>query len=352
MAAQLEGAKIHLDREKDVDSFIKCHETVVNVQENQQCHVYIALGDAYMTANLYKHALKAYTHASNMNQDDENIVLRIGKILSRCHQYEEAAAHYKKFLDRVHDNIDITIKLVSLYISTKKIIEAETILNNQINISSQKKDSVRCYDQIILHIKAAIILYLQGEYMRSKDVLQECIRLYKNFMKTSSFKSSSREVIQDMISAHIVNLLNSDPIQRDSSVALELCSIANKFDGNNISVLFAIIGVLFQQQKFDDCHRHCEKIFSLNASHEVTIMVLGKMSITQSDFNEAYRIYISFLEKNQNCYMVIYDLFSLLSKMDKQQEMKELFEKISSNSSDRVDSSIAKGCDACKVRKD
>ena len=311
----------------------------------------MALGDAYMAADLYKHALKAYSHALEANKNNEKNVLCVGKLLVMCHQYEQATDHYKTFLKRVPDNIGITIKLVSLYANTKKLMEAQTTLNNQINIVSQNKDPAEYYEYIILYIKLAQVLFSQGEYIKCKDVLHDTIRLHNNFMKTPSFKPDAHGEIQDMISSLVVSLLNSDSIHCDSTVALELCKLADGYDDNDINILFAMTNILFKQQKFDDCLMYCKKILSLHASHEGAIVILGKISIAQSHFNEAYRQYNSFSENNQNCYMVIYELFQLMNRMDRGQEMKALFEEISCNSSSRANSSPVGGCYLCKVRE-
>jgi tetratricopeptide (TPR) repeat protein len=349
----MEQAEIYLHKERDIKSFIQCHEALMKIENTPQGHMYMALGDAYMKAGLYRQALEAYSNGLEICPHEEKIARSVGDTLIFLHEYQKATGHYEHFLEKNPGNIKISLELSSLYMSTNQLSKAHRILALLIekNDASSLKDPQQLSDYVILFLNLSKVLFYQGEYIKSKETLMKAINLAKKFTKIQLSKPECCDKIKEMISSLVVDLTDKLRKQDNTLEGLNLCEAAIEYTEGDERILFPTIKLLVVARKIDECRAYCKKLQLINPAHEGTIIVLGNLLVSQSQFDEAQSHYRDVIEKYPHSYEVIYEYLNLLKRMDREDEMKAIIESLSADFSNKKETAIVGGYNLCQVRK-
>jgi tetratricopeptide (TPR) repeat protein len=353
LPAQLERAKIHLEKEGNIDSFIQCHETLMNLKLEQQPQLCMALGSAYIDANFYKLALQCYNCVFTENRLDVKAACCVGQTLMYCHQYQQASGLYLSLLDTLSGNITIRFELASVFINMFRIADTRKILNELIIDILQYKDSQYLYKCFSLLIKLSNVLLYQRDYKQSFDVLLESIRLFSEHKKIFPVKAVLVEGMRDHISTLIVKLFSFDVSNHDYEDSMEIFRVSLEIIENDEKIYSAMLNMMFEYQNYDDCVKYFEIIHTSVHSCEDIIILSGKLSIIQSNLNQAYsqfKSYITHNVHNVTCYKAIYQLLPLLNRMNKFNEMMSVVEILSKEYSRKTSNTTIGGFHLCLVR--
>lgn len=336
-----------------MESFLRCHRTLAeNITKDQNSHLFTTLVDTYMKANLYNLALQCCHLILERTCSNEQIVHYIGKIMKRCHKYEDAIQLFEGFLQKVPKNIVLRLELISLYINTTQAEQARHHLFAVITEMSKKTHTHDIYEYLLLLVKFAKEFIGQGKFIESTELVLDIIKLYNMHMNIQSLKPVQVQEIKNRISDITLELLDFDSILHDTVFPLKLCKAVLKVSDRDKDVLTAWMNTLYHQQKYDDCQEVCDILTTAHDLNDNVIIVSAKLSLVKSNFNNAYNIFKSSLKDYPRNYRIIYHFLSLLKRMNKIDDMKSLGESLYVRISEKLESNIniSKEAELCYVR--
>lgn len=317
----------------------------MNLKLEQQSQLYMALGSAYIEANFYKLALQCYNRAFTENRLDVRVACCVGQTLIYCHQYQQASELYQSLLHTLPGNTIIRFELASLFINMFRISDTRKILN----------DILQCNDPQYLHecfslfIKLSNVLLSRRDYKQSFEVLQETIRLFSKHKKIFPVKSGL-VVEKNEISTLIAKLFPFYLSSHDYKDTMELFKVSLEIIEHDEKILSAMLNTMFENENYDDCFEYFEKIHPSVNSCEDIIILSGKLSIAQSNLNQAYSQFKSYITYHAACYKAVYQLLPLLKRMDKFDEMTSAIEILSKECSRKASHTVTSGLYLCLVR--
>ncbi len=310
----------------------------MKIEGGPKIQTHLALGDAYMEANCYSKALRAYRDGLALSPDEERIVRNIGKALTLSNEYEKAIVYFERFLLKAPDKVDVTLDLASLYMKTHqypKACQVLTLINSKYLLPW--KDHMR------LSLKLAQIYLFQGDYDQSKAKLLDSIT-----SKHTKIVKSKDAHAQEVISCLVLDLVEKAPHNKPLE-KVKICETVIECIGENENVLFALSKLLLHTTKIDACHAVCEKILMVNPTHEGVIIILGNIYVNRSKFDEALTLYKEFLDDQPYSYIVAFEYLKLLDRMDRVNEFNKIIESFFRHRNHRDKVCIA-GRDVCMVR--
>ncbi len=321
----------------------------MNLKLEQQPQLYMALGSAYIEANFYKLAQQCYNRAFVENRLDVRTACCVGQTFIYCHHYQQASELYQSLLHTLPGNMIIRFELASLFINMFRIPDTRKILNEL------KIDILQCNDSQYLHkyfsllIKLSNALLSRRDHRQSFEVLRESIMLFSKHKKMFPAKAVLLEEM-NQISTLIAKLFPFNLSSRDYKYTMELFKVSLEIIENDEKLLSVMLNTMFENQNYDDCLEYFEKIHPSVHSCEDVIILSGKLSITQSNLNQAYSQFKSYITYHTACYKAVYHLLPLLKRMDKFDEMTSVVDILSEACTRKASHNVNSGVYLCLVR--
>ncbi len=341
--AQLELAGIYLKREKNIQSFLQCYQNLAKHKMISKTQIQSFIGDAYMNAAYFRHALNAYSIADNP-QKDVGVTQKHGQMLIICQDFQKARKQLEKSFEKQID-METTMQLIELSVNTQQLPKAEDILTTVMN--KEQQGTINQSELLHLTLLRNIIRAINSRVEENKETgiviigaIKEFLAKEMNFSMTQT--SSSRNVcgrIKEIISNLVVQEIHSLPV---FDLILQIVNV----DSNT---LFAAIELAYKEKEYEVCRKYCRELRQLCPSHEGAVVMLGRLLMTDLKFDEALTLYETFLTSYPCSYSVIFEQLKLLYRSGRFDEVSDIVNKLERTSS-KKETNISYGYYMCMVR--
>lgn len=355
--AQKKIAEIYLVEMKHPRNFAIIYETLVNNFPSIQNLV--SLGDAYALINEPDEAVMAYQKALIDNEDNIEILLKLGNNLVEAHNYEVAKKFYE---DKIYKSTNTSI-MKSQYCkllyklkdfdTIEKIVEYKFLPksktdNNSFfeNINTIKFDNYiesLSFTEMIEIIVNIMYSYLLQYNNINKNDNKSMIHVIQNFIELSDIyinicfstleiaKKEGKDinyVKQKISNGFIIQSEFYFKIENDFVKSQEKINECIKYNNEDIAMLFECSEKSYYNGYFSQSKDIIKRVLKSSKNNFKGLVLLMDALFVEKNFETAYKGFYKMFESNSNNFNILFCLINCLRHLGKMEVSKKILFKL------------------------
>lgn len=288
----------------DSSEFEKSQKIFTNLEKtNPTGEVYNYLGLFKLSENKYSHAADYFSKAQESDSLNAEYAYNLGSAYFLNGWFEEALKCFTQAICLDEDNVNYHFSLAYLYFQKQMYDKAQAELKFIYKLEQHHE---------LTNVLRAMITAKNGDLLGAKTELEKIIR----FNEADDFAYSAlgkvyKELAQYDLAKHLIEK------------AIEL-------NPNSLNYLSELAELQIEQKKYEDAQKTVEKIIQINDKYLHAYVLLARINFEQKNFDELYDAAQNIIELDANCAEgYYYNALALFEQGDKDFALESLKKSIS-----------------------
>ena len=229
------------------------------------------LGEAYFNLKNYSKSVAYFERLFKLDPYNASVQNNLTFLYTHLKMNERLVAFYRKMMDYYPGDMDRALQYAIACIKTKKLAEAEKVLNEVVAKDSSQLDAY----------------LLMGNLYEQKKDTANAIRIYRKLLERDS---RNQEIL-----TRIYRMFRS----RQDWPAVEKSFLpVLREDSSNVQVRLILAESYFHQKRYQDARKMLKPVLDVEDYRPAALELLGRTAFEVEDFNEAEKYFTLLTKEN------------------------------------------------------
>nr|XP_047917295.1 tetratricopeptide repeat protein 21B isoform X2 [Anser cygnoides] len=316
--AKIKMADTYLHYRRDKKLYAGCYRDLVD--KLPSAHTLLLLGDAYMNIQEPDEAIEVYEQALKKNPKDPALASKIGKALTKTHNYSKAISYYEAALRSGQQNF-LCYDLAELLMKLKQYEKAEIVLQQALDHEPVNELSSMMEDGRYQVLLAKIYSKMEktDETIAS---LQQARELQARILKRAQIEQPDVVPAQKQLAAQIcAEIAKHCTAQRNYEKAIKFYKEALVHCETDKKAMLELARLYLAQDDTDACQHQCSLLLKNDQDNEAATMMMADLMFRKQDYEQAVFHFQQLLERKPDNYATLSRLIDLLRRAGKLEEV-------------------------------
>ncbi|CAL8268669.1 unnamed protein product [Lota lota] len=323
-------ADIYLNHRKEKRLYCGCYREMV--EKMPSSHTYLLLGDAYMNIQEPDNAIQVYEQALQNNPNDSALARKIGKALTKTHNYTKAISYYEAVLKSEQQSF-LRYDLAELLLKMKQHERCERVLHDALAHEPANQLPALTSDCRALVLLAKV----QNKVSKTEEALlslQRAREVQAKVLKQVQMEQPEAVATQKQLAADICSeIARHYASQRGYERAVKFYKEALVYCESDRKVMLELSRLYLTLDELEACQQQCGAILKNDQLNEDATLMMADLMFRKQDYEQAVFHFQQLLERNPDNYLTMSRLIDLLRRAGKLEQVPRFLDMAEKHSS-------------------